>query len=73
MGTSSVRAIVKCGSNPLLVNDHLNGCRLGLAVTEQLLLLNMRVSDQSDSHGALHNVMSQGAVTWPSAEAVRAL
>jgi hypothetical protein len=72
-GASSVRVIAECGSSPLLVNDHLNGCGLGLAVTEQVLLLNMRASGQSDSHGALHNVMSQGVVTWASAEAVRAL
>jgi hypothetical protein len=72
-GASSVRVIAERGSSPLLVNGHLNGCGLGLAVAEQVLLLDMRASGQSDSHGALHNVTSQGVVTWQSAEAVRAL
>ena len=73
MGDSSVCVIAERGGNPLLVNDHLNRCGLGLAVMDQGLLLNMRTSGQSYSHTALPNVMSQGVVNLPSTEAVRAL
>ena len=72
-GASSVRVIVECDGSPLLVNNHLNGCGLGLAVMEQGLFLNMRTCRQADSHGALVNVASQGVVTWPSTKTVSVL
>ena len=68
-----MRVIAECGGSPLLVNDHLNGYGLGLAVMKQGLLLNMRISGQLESHRALANVTTQGVFTWPSAKAVRAL
>ena len=72
MGASSVCVIEERGSSPLLVNNHLNMCGLGLAVMKGLLL-NIRTCGHSDYHGARVNVMSQGVVTWPSTKAVRAL
>ena len=73
MGASSEHVIAKCGDSPLLVNDHLNGYGLGLAVTGQGLLLNMKACSQADSHGALSKVTIQGVFMWPGTEAVRAL
>ena len=40
-GARSVLVIAECDDNPLLVNNYLNRCGLGLAVMEGLLL-NMR-------------------------------
>ena len=57
-GASSMRVIAECGCSPLLVNGHLNGCGLGLVVTEQDLLLTMRTCRQADYHGALADVVS---------------
>ena len=57
-GASSVCIIAECGGSPLLVDDHLNGCGLGLAVMEQSRLLNMRTCSQADFHRALADTMS---------------
>ena len=71
-GASRVCIIGECDGSPLLVNNNLNRCGLGLVAMEGLLL-NMRTCGQADSHGARHDVTSQGVFTWPSTKAVRAL
>ena len=62
-GADSVRVIAECDSSPMLVDNHLNGYGLGLTVIEQDPLCNIRISGQSDSHAARHNMTSQGVVT----------
>ena len=71
-GASSVRVIAECCGSSLLVNGHLDRCGLGRAAMEDLRR-NMRIFGQSEFHGTLANVSSQGAFTWPSVKVVRAL